>query len=216
MSTLTQTLELPAYLDGAEVFAGAYSSGRQITWTLKLDEDRKVLGNKAAWAWFTVQEVREHANEADRAYGQRRITDHGERLGFTDAAAARIRTDLLSAVNRYGFDRLFRELHAKGDDDRTDTAFSNAAKARRAAEWWDQQAWLIQINDLLVREPLPNGLNDRAVMQQIASPDRPYGDGYATVISRLLLDGEHVGWVTTDHTLIPNESILKPPPKVAS
>lgn len=208
MATLSAALELPAYLDGASVNAAAYSSGRQIAWTLPVVEGRRVLGNIAAIAWFRVDEVRVHANEAARAYGERRITLDGPRVPFSAAAAERIRADLLSAVNRYGFDRLFRELDRERDDQRTNTALAHAEKARRAAEWFQHQAWLYQLGDLLVREPLPTGTGQRPTVQRIASPYQPYGDGHATVIARLLIDGEHVGWVTDEHTLVPDESIL--------
>lgn len=208
MATLTAVLELPGYLDGAEVRAAPHSTGRQIAWTLPHDENRKVLGNKAAIAWFVVEETRVHANEADRAYGHRRITYDGPRESFTEAAAKRIRTDLLAAVNRYGFDRLWTELHRNGDDTRTNIALANAEKARKAAVWFERQACLIELRCIVTIEPLPQGIGHRPPVQRIATPHQPYGDGYATVIAKLTIDGEHVGWLTNEYVMIPDEGLL--------
>lgn len=215
MATLTDSFVAPAWLDPEVTPHGTTSSGRRvITWTLPIVEGRKILGNLAAWAHFTVEETSNYSGEAGRAYGQRvTVWTGGSRDNFTDAASKRIRTDLISAVNRYGFERLWNELHRAAADKVAESHRDQAAQARRAADWWDRQAWLVEMESLglLVHEPIHRDLNTRETRVSVASAHSPYGRDSAPVIARLFLDGEQVGWVTIDHTVVPDDAILRAP-----
>lgn len=211
MATLTETFVAPEWLDPDVQVAASYTNGRRcITWTFHRDDNRKLLGNQAAWAHVTVRE--EEALRGDKlfAYAERRIDYNGQRDNFTERASKKLRGDIVTAVARYGFERMWTELHNRNADDRATHARDMAEYARRAAAWWEAQADLVDLDalGLLVVDPIERNYNVRQPTQTIANRHSPYGTDHTPVIARLLHDGEHVGWVTDSYELVPDEAIL--------
>lgn len=214
-------LTLPAALDGAAVSCGTSYGKRTITWTIA--EPGEWHRNRFSMAWLEVSEREPWRGEPLWLHASRRPVDSTlSREPFTDRARDLISAEVLPGIARYGFSRLWTELHRRAG--RSDPeAVERARKAmeaqiRRAEaelEWHRLTAELhdMHADGLTTLEPLRTGMA-RTVAQRderrVAVVPRYRGDSSVQpVVARVLVDGEQVGWVTDHGHLIPLEDVLR-------
>lgn len=193
---------------------GAYirHGRRSVSWRFHHHDGHELYRNAAAWAWFTVAELRPFTGEPLSVQSERRMLDHGPLEPFTDAAQRRIDEAVLPAVARYGFDRWWRDLHAGTVDARS---YATARDdAHRAAAWHDD---LIELRatyatGLVDIRPLPAGMATTTAERDARRRSIiEHGTTRVTVtevMAELRLDGDLIGWLTTAGDPIPLDDKL--------
>lgn len=198
----------PAPLDAAtSVGAWTESGRRKVSWSIIAPG--VFARNSFAMAWIEVVEQVPFRGEPLSVWAQRRIDEDSPRESFTDAARARLVEAIVPGVVRYGFDRLWTEIHRShyepGSNGRA------VARAEAVLAWHRNQATLVEMHaDGLVtfdRVGFHEGTAWTTTQRDSPGPQRSVDhDGrvvWQTVIARAVVNGEHVGWLD-DHTrLIP-------------
>lgn len=142
MSTLTDTFVLPESL--AAVVGDAWTSfsygKRHIGWTLP--EPGNLFRNAYVMAWIEVSETEPWSGEVRYLHATRRVSADYARESWTEKGREALSAELLPAINRYGFGRLWEELHRqKGNAaDVEETCERQAQLAEDRAAWWRDRA----------------------------------------------------------------------------
>lgn len=210
------TLVLPPHLDGASMACSTSYGKRTIGWTIS--EPGEWHRNRYSMAWLEVAEREPWRGEPLWLSAWRRPIDTTlAREPFTPRARDLIATEVIPPIARYGFDRLWTELHRRAG--RSDPeAVERARKAmdaqiRRAEaelEWHRLTAELhdMHADGLTTLEPLPRTHERRET--RVAVVPRYRGDTpIQPVVARVLIDGDHIGWITDHGHLIPLDDILQ-------
>lgn len=161
----------------------------------------KVGACQYAMMWIVAREDRMLAGEVTDCYANRRMTEHGPREGFTDKARDEIRTRVMGAINRYGFDKLWNEQRRAQESE--NWAIREAETASR---------WLSAARAKIVLTEL-----DRAGQIELRRiPDDPTGrcntttlgfesgrECHIPVVAQAWCNGEHVGFLGADSQMVP-------------
>lgn len=200
--------DLPAPFDTAITAAGVDHSRRYIGVTL--DTPGTIARNTYQFAWLQIVELEPWRGEPlELRHAQRRQHEGSyERSPFTSRARDLIRSQLVPAVARYGFDRWWSTLWQAGHSPEAGAA--TADEARRIVGWWERQSELVALHhagDLVI---VPTIDGDRIRSQPV--PTGPRGRDYVHVMGRAMHRGAHVGWFTDRADIIPTRDLLDPPP----
>jgi hypothetical protein len=198
-------LTLPAPLDEA-TDAGAWTEygKRTICWTL--GGPGTFRRNAWVFAWVQVTEQEPWRGEPLWLSAERRIVDASHlRQPFTTAARAALSDAVLPVVARYGFGRLWLELHRT----RTTDAAKAAERARIIAAWHDARETLHQmhVDGLVDFHPIERDHYGRPPAVRVVG-----WDGRLTAepaAARATVHGEHVGWMTDRAVLVPLGDLLE-------
>ena len=172
---------------------------RAISWRVHNPDGIMVHRNRFVWAWFSLAEDDAFVGDKLRFRAERRITEQGMRESFTEHARDRMRVELSGAVARYGFGKLWDELHqaaASGE-----YADRHAAEAHRISVWYAEQAELLNMyhDGHVTIRPFTYDRNQRA-------PRVDYVDtrGWTTDVPEATLwhDQTQIGWIV-NHMLVP-------------
>jgi hypothetical protein len=202
-------LDLPEPFASAEVGAEVEYSHRKVGWTLYGPGD--IHRNRYEIAWVEIREDRPWRGEPLYLSATRRPPGTSySRVSFTDKARDQLHAELVPVVARYGFTRLWSELHAAKATAVRDR--SAAAEARRIARWWDTKGDLAEMerDGVLEFRPLRVEPYDRTPRQRMPAQN-PSGMTWEEVTAEALHDGHRVGWVTRTGVVIPDGSILEEP-----
>lgn len=215
------SLRLPPQLDNAPMSCGTSYGKRVVSWTIT--EPGEWHRNRFSMAWLEVSEREPWRGEPLWLHASRRPVDSTlAREPFTARARDLISAEVLPGIARYGFSRLWTELHrraGRSDPEAVERArAAMEAQIRRAEaelEWHRLTAELhdMHADGLTTLEPLRTGMA-RTVAQRderrVAVVPRYRGDSSVQpVVARVLVDGEQVGWVTDHGHLIPLEDVLR-------
>lgn len=209
-------LLLPPRLDGAAMSCGTSYGKRTISWTVaKAGEWHR---NRFSMAWLEVSEREPWRGEPLWLSAYRRPVDSTlAREPFTDRAREQLSSEILPWVARYGFSRLWTDLHRRAG--RSDPAALDRARQameaqvqRAAAELaWHRLATELadmHADGLTDLDPLPRSHDRR--QPRVAVVPRYRGDApVQPVAARVLVDGDQVGWVTDHGQLVPLEDVLR-------
>lgn len=209
-------LTLPHRLDGAAMSCGTSYGKRTISWTIA--EPGEWHRNRFSMAWLEVSEREPWRGEPLWLSAYRRPVDSTlAREPFTDRAREQLAAEILPSIARYGFSRLWVDLHRQAG--RSDPAAVDRARQameaqiRRAEaelEWHRLTAELhdMHADGLTDLDPLPRSHERRET--RVAVVPRYRGDSpVQPVVARVLVDGEQVGWVTDHGHLVPLEDVLR-------
>jgi hypothetical protein len=198
-------LVLPDYLalvDAADVYPSTDYGRRSISWTLR-PPGGVLHRNTYCWAWLTVREDVAWRGEPLHLLTERRAEEHTMRDNFTSKGREALAAEILPPLARYGFDRLWTQLHRLRV--RPDGATRQAESLAADAKWWAHAAELQQMHadGALEFIPLPRlEIGKREPMVRI--PVKPgYHSSFATPACKALLGDEQVGWMTTEGEIIP-------------
>lgn len=207
------TLTLPAPFD--TVTPGPYFDygKRTVCWSLRTPG--VLHRNQFSMAWFDITERVPFKGEPLWLSATRRPPDANHaRVSFTDSARAALARQLLPVVARYGFDRWWTELHQAKTAAMADGNNLGRTHAVKVVEWYDVQAELVAMHadGMLEMRPLTVEQATRAHGNGY-TVDIPQSRGTTTCSQRaggsLWLNGEQVGWLGTDGTLLPPQGLLR-------
>ena len=140
-SAVTDQLVLPEPFTIEAAGASIARTGRRsIGWTFH--DVGKIEGNGYAWGHVQVTEDHAFRSEPLRPSGQRRLTPNGDRTQWTDRALSRLQTTLVLPIQRYGFTRLWEDLHQQAHAPRVRGAEEQQQRALQLARWWEAKAEL--------------------------------------------------------------------------
>lgn len=148
-------------------------------------------------------------NEPLRLSVERRVEMERPREGFTDSARSALINTVLPAVARYGFDRLWMELHR--DKARGSHVTRDVERAEAVLRWQRDRETLTQMDADGLVEFDRVGFHEGTAftVEQRDSPGLQRAVAYdgtvcwQRVISRAVVDGDHVGWLDDHGRLIP-------------
>ena len=198
----------PAPLDAAtSVGAWTEYGRRKVSWSIIAPG--VFARNNFAMAWIEVVEDVPFRGEPLSVRAQRRIDEHSPRESFADTARTRLVEAIVPAVARYGFDRLWTEVH-RGRH-RPSGSGRAVARAEAVLAWHRNQVTLVEMHaDGLVtfdRVGFHEGTawtttqRDSPGLQRAVDHDGRVG--WQAVIARAVANGEHVGWLDGHTRLIP-------------
>lgn len=208
---MTLTLPVPF----AECRPGPYFEygKRTVCWSLKAPG--VLHRNQFSMAWFDITERQPFKGEPLWLTATRRPPDANHaRVPFTDPARDALSRTLLPVVARYGFDRWWTELHQAKTTAMADSNERGRAHALQVVAWYDVQAELVAMHaeGLLELRPLTTEQASRGHGNGY-TVDIPQSRGTTTCSQRaggsLWLNGEQVGWLGTDGTLLPPQGLLR-------
>ncbi len=211
----TAAVRLPDYLASAPAGASVQHRRRYIYWTLT--EPGRIHRNDFHWAHLTVTERTPWSGEPLwLGAGRRSSASSAVRQSFTDMARAAMHAEIVPAVARYGFDRLWTELTRTPTTYRSPaTARAEADEAARTAEWWRLKAELVEMHQagVVEFEAVPQDetrYGQRGHMVRVA---RAHQSRFTTEYpaARALVDGVQVGWVLDTADLVPLDDVLRSP-----
>lgn len=199
------TLALPSPLAGATACAGTSYGKRSINWTIS--EPGEWHRNRYSMAWVEVTEREPWKGEPLSLWPTRRPPDATlARESFTEKARAAIQAEVLPIISRYGFSRLWVDLHRVRRTADMDTAVNRAAAE---LDWHRQQRDLHEMHQAGDIEFVPLAI-ERGREQRVAVVPRYRGDSSTNAVhARAIVHGEQVGWITDHGDLIPLEDVLR-------
>ncbi len=207
MSTLTATFTAPPWLDGARTSASFEYGRRQVCWQLELpDPETKTLHRCRYMALFvTVSERVAMKGEPLWLRVQRRETDLSPWKSLTEAASKAASAELLPAVARYGFGRLWDEVHRQSRGYSMPDASTHVAELEAEAAWWRRRGevqadYLAGMFDVVPVKPANGGSRLPGVSIPYHPHERPR---WEHVVADLVLDGEVVGHLTDHAHVVP-------------
>lgn len=203
MSTLT----LPEPFASANAGAHTEYGKRKISWTLA--EPGEIARNGYQIAWVEITEREPWKGEPLWVSATRRPpgTEGWSRVRFTDKGREAISGILLPLVARYGFTRLWLDLHRTKH-----TAGDHAqaiAEAQRVVDWHVACRELTDMHAAGVLDFKP--ADPKLLAQRYTVPvAAAYGSGrdWEPVMAQAFLDGESVGWITSRGQLVPDRHVL--------
>lgn len=133
MTALTTTFVTPDILGPNPTLTAGIEYGKRSLWWTQL-EAGKIGQCRYHHLWVQVAEDRMLAGEATQCVSRRRASADWARGPLTPAAATLVRSTLLHAVNAYGFDRLWTEVHRQNDRS-VEGARSTVEATRRQLAW---------------------------------------------------------------------------------
>lgn len=197
------TLTLPAPFADLRASAHTEYGRRKVSWALS--EPGELYRCRYKAAWVEISEGNPWRGEPLWLSAHRRTGQTCVRESFTDKARQSLHDALVPPVARYGFDRLWWELHRV----QTTVDRSNEAHALRVVEWWRAQADLAEMHRA-GEVTFVSAVRDRGVEhRERVVPTHGHGSHWEPIAAQAFVDGEPVGWVTTHGQLIPDGSILE-------
>lgn len=199
-------LALPEPFASADMGAHTSYGRRQVCWNIA--GPGELFRNRYERCWVDVEEREPWRGEPLWLHATRRPQADAswQRVGFTDRGREALAALLLPLVARYGFSRLWLDLHRlKGDQG----AREAMARAEREAMWWMHRSDLqaMHAEGLIEFRPHrdPDGCRPLTVPVLSAHHQPP---SYENVAASAVVDGEQVGWITTTGNLVPNRELL--------
>jgi hypothetical protein len=128
--------------------------------------------------------------------------------GFTDKGRKATMAALVPVLNRYGFDRLWRELFDPRS--RYDDHQGRARLLRAMADWHVEREELEAMHAEGRVELQPYRPEGYGREYKIRVPTR-WGNSdwdWQDVVAKALIDGEHVGWLTKGGDLVPDDASI--------
>lgn len=166
---------------------------RSLHW--RIDNPGTLHANRFEMAWIQLEERQPMRGEPLWVTAHRRTGTDLARERFTDTASDKIHRTLAPVFARDFNDRWERAHQAQTNPR---GAIEAAAKARARAEWHDRQAELVELWSLGLlgtRAHEPDETGFLPTGHRVVVPSH-YGTETVDALADLLLDGEHVGWLT--------------------
>lgn len=196
-------LSLPPPLLEAKPSAHVEYGRRAICWSLTEPGSWHLC--RYNMAWLDVSEREPWAGEPLHLSATRRLHYESPRDSFTDKSRTLIAAELLPLVARYGFSRLWVELHRTKT---TEHHVSRAEQARAEAQWWQQRSDLNEMHMLGVVDFRPVRPDDGRREVTVKVVPEHGSMSYEPVMAAALVDGDQVGWMTRGGQLIPMATVL--------
>lgn len=188
--TLPEPIGLPSTERGAWICYGK----RKVSW--RVVEPGVLHRNAYEMAWFEVVEREPWRGEPLWLSGTRKVGESW-REPFTTKSIEKFSKELLPAIAKYGFGRLWTETHREKPD-RTEPEIQELEEAVR---FHREKAELEEMHRAGLLEFLPLPQDKRLPSVGVPHLGRTSWD---RVVGRVMLDGELVGWVTEDSHIVPN------------
>ncbi len=198
---------LPEPFASADMGAHTEHGRREVTWNIA--GPGELFRNGYERCWVDIRERDPWKGEPLWLSASRRPAGHESwgRCPFTDKGRQALHDLLVPLVSRYGFSRLWLELHRrKGDSG----SLQQMRRAEREAQWWEMRSDLhrMHADGLVEFRPVPEtplGQHPPTSMPVLSGHGRP---DYEHPAAEALVDGERVGWMTVRGNLVPDRTIL--------
>lgn len=207
MTLTAPPLTLPAPLAGEPVGGYVQHGYRYLSWgPLPAGEYAR---NRWAMAWVEVREDRPWKGEPLWLTAYRRPPGHSlTRVPFTDKGRAALHAEVVPAIARYGFDRLWAE--ARSTRSAVELAERNASDARVEAAWFDAKATVeSMLADGMVEFRPVEGPDGRPLTVRVVKAHSQQRRTWDFVAAEALVAGERVGWVTREGDVVPEDTMLR-------
>lgn len=196
----TVTFQLPAPFDQiVELGAQLDRGDRQISWTIR--EPGKIAGNAFVYAWFDVTERQPMKGEPLWFAATRRRGENHMRESFTDKGREHLAAIVLPAIARYGFDRLWTEIHSAAS---AGVDYSGRIAAAEAAlAWFRTASDLAEMHGLglLDFKPPTKRADGRGYRVKVYGHDGH--TDYVDVVADAYLGDEKIGYLVRYGEIVP-------------
>jgi hypothetical protein len=207
---MSNTLELPAYMDGVTAQAYTEYGKRKLCWTIT--EPGEIHRNRFRWACIDVTEREPFRGEPIWVSVQRRTNpDNHIRTPFTESGRNAVHADVVPVIARYGFNRLWVDQSRHlGTYRGTDTARAEAESCRRMARWWDDKAVLSEAHEAGLTELVPATPDDYGRPRTVRVGHHIGGrSSWEPVMAEVHIDGVLEGWMLANAEIVPLDNEIR-------